>query len=178
MTIEINNFSQETNIANNEKINYETQNIEDNVDEQLSRNIPLDTHSVIMGRKIKQLRLSKKLTLSVLGKYLDCSPTALCLVEKGERNFSKIDLLAEILGVSEEYLLDDTLFQQEIDEEEQYKDDFFNRLENSKIIELKYSDVINLHKKFKGLSSLPNDIKAKILQKGIFVCTVDPSDFK
>lgn len=130
-----------------------------------------------IGERIKQIRLSKKLKQTVVAKYLGCSKSTFCCYEKGRGKPAKIDLLAEIFGVDVNYFLDDTIYQMKEQEKKNENKAFMERLNSSSIVELKFSDIFKLFSNGLGFESLPNEIKAKMLQKGIFLCTVEPHDF-
>ena len=72
-----------------------------------------------MGRRIRVIRESKKITREELAEKMDISPAFISDVEYGNKGMSikNLYLLSQLLGVSAEYLLSGKLYSLDNDEE-------------------------------------------------------------
>jgi transcriptional regulator with XRE-family HTH domain len=87
------------------------------------------------GKKLRELRKSKKLTAGELSSYLHCSPSLIYNIERG-LNRPQPELIvdtANFFGVSTDYLLRD-----EVIEEEENLVEVYRQLNNVKKISLFY----------------------------------------
>lgn len=112
----------------------------------------------MLGKRIKELRLEKGLTLKQLGKMLNLGESTMSMYESGKRSpdYNTLLKLSEIFNVSTDYLLGKTEIKNPSDkisnavEDDPQLLDFWNELKKREELQL-------LFKQTKNLS--PKDIK-------------------
>ena len=99
------------------------------------------------GDNIRMLRKENGLTLKALGNMLNVSESAIAMYEKGDRlpPYTNIVKLADIFGVSTDFLMDRTEFREQVDLTEETASIVFAYEEADANTKQQVSELLNIH---------------------------------